>query len=91
MVVASVFWCCEGEFLHQIFHPELTEEFSRHDEQIWRCFCTIAGVARGTIPQFFETSDVLATRSRRSGVEECDDVAPCRTLGQLGRHHQDGS
>ena len=44
MVVASVLWCCEGKLLP--VRPELTEEFSqRHDEQIWRCFCTIAGVA----------------------------------------------
>ena len=43
---------------------------------------------QSTIPQF-ESSDVLVTRSRKSGVEECDEVAPCR-MGQLGKHHQDG-
>ena len=35
-----------ANFYLRTVRPELTEEFSqRHDEQIWRCFCTIAGVA----------------------------------------------
>ena len=38
--------CTRANFYLRIVRPELTEEFSqRHDEQIWRCFCTIAGVA----------------------------------------------
>ena len=45
MVVSSVLWL-RGRIFTSEPCPELIEEFSqRHDEQIWRCFCTIAGVA----------------------------------------------
>ena len=41
--------CCgaaRANFFIRTMRPDLTEEFSqRHDELIWRCFCTIAGVA----------------------------------------------
>ena len=82
-------------FARAIFHirtvrPESTEFLQRHNEQIWRCFCTIAGVApeAPSASSRASTSLPLTTGGR---VEECDKVAPCHTLGQLGRHHQYGS
>ena len=77
-----------ANFCIRTVRPGLTEEFSRHEEQIWRCAPSPELRQRHHPP--VRKQRRRCTRSRSFGAEECDDVAPCRTLGQLGRHHQDG-
>ena len=75
----------EGNVLHPQCVRILIENFAgQHDEQVWRCFCELVGVAPEARAASVRASTSLPPAAGGLGLRTAFEVAPGRPLGQLG-------